>query len=452
VKTITGRLVYQVARFAVWIFYRVDRIGPRTPDGPALLVANHPNGLLDPALVWTTAGRPLRFLAKSTLFHGSLVSPLVRGSGAIPVYRRIDAGADMARNAEMFSAVEQALAQGDGICLFPEGISHSEGRLTELRTGAARIALASAAAGVRVALVPVGLTFSAMALFRSDATVAFGMPLYCDDLRDEYSRDAMGAARSLTERLARHLRGVMVEADPRSDAEVVERVDILYCVARRQAAGGAERLQRRRIIAAGIEELRARDPDRYQQLRLLLRRYDADLARFGLTDRDLDGRAGPRTATRFVLREALYASVLGPVALLGDVVFAVPYLLTDLAARRNPYLEDRATLKAVAGAVMYLGWTVALVALTGIFFGIAAAVGLGVLLPPFAVATLFARERERAVLRTVRAYLSVGRTPPAVRTELARRRNELADLLDRAEEWLREAPNGTQTVEDTTVT
>ena len=54
------------------IFYR-DWIAHRTrrrATGAVLLLPNHPNALLDPALVWATAERDVRFLAKSTLFDG----------------------------------------------------------------------------------------------------------------------------------------------------------------------------------------------------------------------------------------------------------------------------------------------------------------------------------------------------------------------------------------------
>ena len=60
---------------------------------------------------------------------------------------------------ETFAAVERALAAGDVICLFPEGVSHVSGRLEPLRTGAARMALAAAAAGRHVSIVPVRAEF-----------------------------------------------------------------------------------------------------------------------------------------------------------------------------------------------------------------------------------------------------------------------------------------------------
>ena len=104
--------VWTLARLTIQTFYRVERVGEALPSGALLLLANHPNALLDPAVVQTTAGRQVRFLAKSTLFQRHPLSVFIRNSGAIPVYRRIDPGVDATRNVEMFSAVESALAPG----------------------------------------------------------------------------------------------------------------------------------------------------------------------------------------------------------------------------------------------------------------------------------------------------------------------------------------------------
>ena len=155
----TPALVWGIARALVRIFYRVGRVGAPVPDGAVLLVANHPNALLDPPIIVATSGRTPRFLAKSTLFSMPVIGWFVSGAGAIPVYRRVDAGADMSKNAEMFAAVERALAEGHAVCLFPEGMSHSTGRVEALKTGAARIALGAADDGTGVRIVPVGLNY-----------------------------------------------------------------------------------------------------------------------------------------------------------------------------------------------------------------------------------------------------------------------------------------------------
>ncbi|MDQ3556229.1 MAG: 1-acyl-sn-glycerol-3-phosphate acyltransferase, partial [Gemmatimonadota bacterium] len=135
-----------LASLAARTFYHLRISGEPPPSaGPVLLVANHPNSLLDPALVAAAARRPVRFLAKAPLFSDPRVGWLVRGSGAVPVYRRADDPSAMGRNDDTFRAVWEALALGDAVGIFPEGTSHSAPGLVTLKTGAARIALGAAA-------------------------------------------------------------------------------------------------------------------------------------------------------------------------------------------------------------------------------------------------------------------------------------------------------------------
>src|SRR5688572_20019644 len=163
-------LVHALARAVAHLFYRIDTIGSVPATGPLMLLPNHPNALLDPALIMATAGRPIRFLAKSTLFQTPL-RPILRGAGAIPVFRRQDQGVDTSRNTETFAAVDQALAEGEAICILPEGISHSSGRLEPLSTGGARMALSAVAKGVQVQRLPVQLHPFRKTDFRSRMTV-----------------------------------------------------------------------------------------------------------------------------------------------------------------------------------------------------------------------------------------------------------------------------------------
>ena len=63
-----------VANAALRVYYRLHRGGVTVPrTGPVLLVANHPNSLLDPAMVALAARRPVRFLAKATLYTDPLL-------------------------------------------------------------------------------------------------------------------------------------------------------------------------------------------------------------------------------------------------------------------------------------------------------------------------------------------------------------------------------------------
>jgi glycerol-3-phosphate O-acyltransferase / dihydroxyacetone phosphate acyltransferase len=425
-----------LARAVCQVFYRVDQIGEVPRSGAAILLPNHPNALLDPAVVWASADRDVRFLAKSTLFDGAL-RPVLVGAGAIPVYRKLDQGVDTSRNTETFAAVSAALADGDAICIFPEGLSHSSGRLEPLRTGAARMALAAERAGIPVALVPVGLNFDRKTVFRSRAIVVFGPPFSARGLLPPSDDSYSAAVRALTDRIAARMRLLLVEADPTADAALVDRVDRLYAAARGRPRHPGERLARRRAIASGMSALRQVDPARHDEILLRLRRYDDRLRRFGLRDRHLDWQISTKDATIFGVREAAFGLVLLPLCAVGFVLFLVPYWLTWIVGKRlAPARDVIATAQVFAGAAIYALWVAIAGAVMWSQVGRSAGLLTIGLMPLLAVTALIAIERESAVIDAVRAWWLLRRAHDDTRERLRRRRSELAAVLDEVHAWV----------------
>jgi glycerol-3-phosphate O-acyltransferase / dihydroxyacetone phosphate acyltransferase len=432
-------LVRWLANAICHVFYRVDRVGAPPATGALLLLPNHPNSLLDPALVWAMANRDVRFLAKSTLFQTPL-RPLLTAAGAIPVYRKHDQGVDTSKNVETFAAVSAALAAGDAVCLFPEGISHSTGRLEPLRTGAARMALGAERDGTAVALVAVGLNFDRKATFRSRVTIVFGAPFSATDLVPVDEAALPASVRTLTARITERMRLLLVEAEPNTDAALVDRVDRLYTAARGRPRDAEERVARRRVIASGIERLRTADVERYEALLLRLRRYDARLRRFRLRDRHLDWQISGRDATIFAVRELAFATILLPLSALGFAIYFVPYHLTALIARLVTRERDIvATAQVFTGVVVYGLWLGAIGAMVWRVAGTLAAWATMAALVPLSIVSLIAIERETAVIDAVRAWWHLRRARHDTRQRLRRHRRELADVLDEVQRWLESA-------------
>ena len=335
---------------------------------------------------------------------------------------------------------------------FPEGISHSTGRLEALRTGAARMTLDAERRGTAVALVPVGLNFDRKSMFRSRVMVVFGHPFSARDLLSEIDETASAqqsteslaeaaAVKALTARIAERMRGQIIEADPTSDAALVYRVDRLYTAARARPLGPAERLERRRIIAAGMERLRQADPSRYEHVLLRLRRYDQRMQRFGLRDRHLNWQLSRADVVRFAVREICYAILLLPLCIAGLVVFFLPYQATWFVARRVTDKRDVvATAQVFAGAAVYSLWLALLGVSAWWRAGMTAAILTVALLPVVAVAAVVAIERESAVIDAVRSWWMLRRTGRHTRERLRRRRSEIADLLDEVYKWLETDP------------
>jgi glycerol-3-phosphate O-acyltransferase / dihydroxyacetone phosphate acyltransferase len=425
-------LVHRVAAVIAHVFYRVDVVGQVPAQGPVILLPNHPNALLDPALVMATAGRRIRFLAKSTLFHGPF-APLLEAADTIPVYRKQD-GAPVGRNEETFAAVDAALARGDVVCIFPEGVSHSTGRLEPLRTGAARMALSAVARGTNVQLVPVGINLERKTVFRSRATVAYGPAFTVSSGSDGASAQEVT---DLTSRIAGHMRALLVEADPRSDAELVERIDRLYRAERPLAEDPQATLVRRKAIAEAMHRMRAERPEWYASALVQLRRYDDRLRRFGVHDTTLDSQLTRAAAWTFIARELPLAFALLPIGAAAVLTFAVPYALTAAIARMSKDMDVTATAKVVGGTVIYGAWMASLVAVA---CWLAGPIGLllAPVLPLLAVAGLFAIEREAAAWQTAASWLALRGAHPTTRLALKRGRGELAGVLDAVNDWIRQ--------------
>lgn len=145
------RIVHWVVRNALRAGFRYRRRQrERMPlTGPVLIVANH-GSYLDPLLVGAISNRPLRYLARSTLFRGAF-GELIRRMGAVPV-ERDGVGVGGSRT------ILAALAHGDPVLVFPEGTRSPDGRLGRLRPGVVRIAQRSGAP-----LLPVWIEGSARA-------------------------------------------------------------------------------------------------------------------------------------------------------------------------------------------------------------------------------------------------------------------------------------------------
>ncbi|WP_250628414.1 MFS transporter [Pinirhizobacter soli] len=126
-----------VMRFMTWVLvhamYRVKVRGLENipEEGPVLLVCNHVS-FLDPLVIMAGVRRPVRFVMYYKIFNIPILSFIFRTAGAIPIAGRNE---DLNLMNKAFDAVDQALADGEVVCIFPEGAITRDGAIAPFRPG-----------------------------------------------------------------------------------------------------------------------------------------------------------------------------------------------------------------------------------------------------------------------------------------------------------------------------
>ena len=424
-------------------FHHIERVGPPLPDGPVLVVANHPNSLLDPLVIFRIAGRATRPLARAPLFEQPGVGLLLRAMNGLPVYRRQDhpdAPEVMDRNEHTFRAAIDALRAGEAVQIYPEGISHNEPQLQPLKTGAARIALgAEAEAGwsLGLGIVPVGLTYSReKTKYRSRAVAHVGDAILVREWRDTFRRDDQAAVRGLTEELGRRMTAVTLNLAEREDRALIETAERLWA-AEKELAGWrerpelAERLPRLRAFARGLGWLREHDPDRHQRLERAVRRHQRRLAMIGAGEGEAPPTYSPGDVVRYAVRKVALLLLTFVPGLAGMALWGPPYRFTRLLVRRiDPPREDTiATYKLAAALLAYpLAWA-GWVALAWWLWGGAVAAVIGLVLWPLGALGIYWKRRFQQTAEDVRLFFRLV-TRPDWRADVAADRRRLVEEFD----------------------
>ncbi|HEX2121017.1 MAG TPA: lysophospholipid acyltransferase family protein [Thermoanaerobaculia bacterium] len=370
----TRQVITAALRFCVRIFYRrIEMVGlERVPDGAVIFAVNHPNGLVDPLFLLCFAPRPVSFLAKAPLFGYPVIGWFARAFDGIPVYRRQDN--TTGSNRETFARAREVLQHGGSIAIFPEGTTHDDPRLRELKTGVARIALGANLDAL--AVIPTGIYYTAKHVFRSNALVMFGKPLPVEPGHvDANGEPPPQDVERLTAAIDDGLDAVTLQADSHAALELIGRAEDIFTADAQQPL--AEELELRRRFVEGYHYLRAHDPARLERLQSAIAQFESELRRAKLDVHELTPRIDALRLFRVL--------VLLPLALLGAFVSYPTYRLIGVLARRFSKGEGAmiATTKFLSALALYPLTYLALALLAGWRFtptwGVATAIALPLL-------------------------------------------------------------------------
>ena len=431
------RLIISLIRIVANTFFRrIDVVGIENipAEGPVIFAGNHPNALMDGWLLIAKCERwPLYFLANAKLWNYRMLVPILRATGAVPVYRREDHDSEV-DNQQAFEKVYEIIESGKCMAIFPEGISHAESQLVKLKTGTARIALAVAARGkTHVKIVPCGLNYIHRHRFRSQVLIEFGEPIEVGEkwLRD-YENKEQDTVRQLTEYLTQALRSVTLNAPDWRTLRFIQTARRLYKPSSADLTPGQYVELSRRFVDSYL--LAIDDPE-MQAFRDELENYQSRLEMLGLKDYQLRYPVTLGHAFRKIMLRGLMLLALLPLAIPGALVhLPVGWIAATVGERFSYEMDDIATLKVFATILLLPLIYLIIAIVVGMYFGIWWAAVAMIALSFSFVASVRLIEAEAGLLMSMLSVLRLTRLGSEVEDLRATRTalvNKVRALVDR---------------------
>lgn len=424
------RLIYLILRILVWfgikVFYRRRLVLGRERlrfDGPAIVIANHPCTLMDVLNPALEIRQEMFYLANYGLFRHPVSNWLLRRLFCIPVMRREDLREGEGRNnEEAFEQSFQHLEKNGVLFIAPEGTSWMNRFVRPMKTGVARIALGADARNdwkLGVKIMPVGLSYSAPHLFRSDVVVHFGAPVYARDWSDAWTQNQHQSIDKLTQYLQDQLKTLSIHTRDEAGEQLITCLEeILQNENPLPQNAAFERSQE--LVKTALD---------HEPLREQTTAYFEALSKAGSTDAGLATALRPGARSE-ALRDMVFLLVGLPFFAAGYLFWFLPcFLPWWLNKKLNFYIGYSSTVKILAGLIVFPpalwgayraghyffqnGWLALLC--TGVF------VALGYLVEQYQ--DVFRRFRNR------QSALRLAKSAPEVFGQLRRRRAAvLADL------------------------
>jgi len=126
-------IAFVVTRFVYRFKVRGDDNIPTT--GAAILVCNHVS-FVDPVLLMAASPRPIRFIMDHKIFAMPVLGWFFKLAKAIPIAPQRE---DPAAYEQAFAKAREVLAEGDLLCIFPEGAITRDGELAEFKGGVMKL-------------------------------------------------------------------------------------------------------------------------------------------------------------------------------------------------------------------------------------------------------------------------------------------------------------------------
>ncbi len=320
--------------------------------GPAIVVSNHPNTLIDALQVASRVRNQVFFLANSSLFKGAFNKWFFNTFYCIPIDRPQDTNGRPLNNTASFERCDQFLSGGGTLYIAPDGRSYRTRRLRPVKSGTARNALSAEQKNdfrLGMQIIPFGLEYEAPARFRSRFIMRIGPPIMADQYEGLFKSDPVGAWRQVTADLEAAMQALV--AHTRNEEEDIF-LRLLEMKRRAETPSSEDRhFEWLQIQIQTLHQLETQDPEAYQKLLATSGALAGQLHRAGADWSDVFLLQAPKNA--FLTTRAAWVLLL-PLWLPGYVLHWPILAIPDwLSKKLKLSIEYKSTVQIVAGLLTF---------------------------------------------------------------------------------------------------
>lgn len=354
-----------VVRLALFFFFRkIELTGKQNipSDGPVIFVANHPNTLMDPLLVASLIPQRVGFLANASIFINTFISSIWRYFHVIPVYRKEDVHkGDKPDNRKSFEKCHEYLAKKGSLLVFPEGTSHYELKLRDIKTGTARIALSYEEQyrfKGNLTIIPIALDYVDAIHFRTVVSVTVCAPIKVCSYKATFEDNEQKAVLKLTEEIRKELAAIIPQTSGKKQELFLVKAHqfykIFYEAKEPLNKNPKEVLDLRTQIAKALQVLEIKNLELYHDTEKKLL-YFSDMLKEEKIDMSslADSLKGTYGGTKIFLMMFMFILCF-PLYLIGLCCNYIPYIIPAKVFKAMKIdIEYRASVQMLIGLIVF---------------------------------------------------------------------------------------------------
>ena len=356
------KLLKLIIGLGIRLYYREIRVKNKerlNQIGGKIIIANHPNTMMDGWIISYITKEPIYFMAKGTFFNSPFKKWLLKSLGLIPINRASESATRGVNNVDSFEACYRLLEEGKTVVIFPEGTSYKEMQLRELKSGTARIGLEIEKRGnikTPLQVISIGLVYTEAEAFRSSVLVSIGEPISPAPYLELFKENSIKAARQLTEVFREKLSSLLVNAKSNNYDSLVDNVIALFGKSKMRFNG--KNMERDvdfiRDINTRINFISDNKPEQLEFIQTEINAIKLELDRLHILPAFLDRNYRSVMFIRQIL-QSIFVLVIGlPFFLFGIVHNGLPYKLVDfIIPKLIKDIEYFAPIAVLMGLVLY---------------------------------------------------------------------------------------------------